>query len=210
MWLYAPVFPGHFFMVRLLLIRHAATDVTESGGLLGATDVDASPAGLTELARLFPLLGAYQPEKWYCSPLKRSVQTAEKLQQMGAVSDQPVKTDIRLREIDFGRWELKPFNEIEAEYPDLIKAWAQYDGFVFPGGEAVADFAGRVANVLDSCRKEGNKQIGVITHGGVIRTMICLALGMNVRNYLLFNVEPASLTIIDLYPEGGVLAGLNL
>ncbi|MCW5210022.1 histidine phosphatase family protein, partial [Desulfobulbus sp. US1] len=56
----------------------------------------------------------------------------------------------------------------------------------------------------------GTNTVAVVTHGGVIRTMICLALGISPRNYLLFDVQPASLTVLDLFSEGGVLRGLNL
>jgi len=40
--------------------------------------------------------------------------------------------------------------------------------------------------------------------------MICQALGLPANHYLLFNIRPATLTVLDLYSEGGVLSGLNL
>lgn len=196
-------------MVRLLLIRHAATDASEKNILLGSTDADASPSGLAQLERLPPLLRDYKPDNWYCSPMKRAIQTCEKLKSFGTI-ELPLVIDKRLREVDLGRWEQKSFSDIKAADPDLIPAWSEYDDFVFPGGESVADFAARVTDVLKDFRCSGDEEIGVVAHGGVIRKMICVALGLSVKNYLLFNVSPASLTIIDLYPEGGVLTGLNL
>ena len=195
-------------MVRLLLIRHAATEASAKKLLLGSTDIGVSSAGLQQLERL-PSLVRSNPESWYCSPMQRALQTAEKLQSFGVI-DQQCIVDERLKEIDFGRWEQKSFAEIEQSDPDLIPAWSQYDDFVFPGGETVAVFAGRVAEMLDVFRSTGEKQIGIVTHGGVIRNMICLSLGISTRNYMLFSVNPASLTIIDLYTEGGVLTGLNM
>jgi len=44
----------------------------------------------------------------------------------------------------------------------------------------------------------------------VIRSMICLALGLHPAKYLLFDVRPAALTVIDLHGARGVLTGLNL
>lgn len=196
-------------MVRLLLIRHAATEASENNILLGSTDAEASGQGLAQLDRLTPLLAEYKPDSWYCSPMLRAVQTAEKLEGFGSI-EQPFVIDKRLREVDLGRWEQKSFAEIKATDPDLIPAWSEYEDFVFPDGESVADFVVRVADVLESLRTLGAEEIGVIAHGGVIRKMICLGLGLSAKNYLLFNVFPASLTILDLYPEGGVLTGLNL
>ncbi len=196
-------------MVRLLLIRHAATVASENKLLLGSTDAGASDPGLLELERLQPLLEPYGPESWYCSPMLRVSQTADRLQSLGVVKKR-LHVDERLREIDFGRWEQKSFAEIQAADPGLLPGWSQYHDFVFPGGESVAGFIARVADVLKELRTSGEEQVAVITHGGVIRTMICLALGVSAKNYLLFNVDPGSLTILDVYSEGGVLSGLNL
>jgi alpha-ribazole phosphatase/probable phosphoglycerate mutase len=64
--------------------------------------------------------------------------------------------------------------------------------------------------MLDFFNALPEAKIGVMTHGGVIRTMICLALGLDAKNYLLFDVRPASLTVLELFDQGGVLSGLNL
>ena len=76
--------------------------------------------------------------------------------------------------------------------------------------EAVDDFIARIESRLTAFKGMKEKTIGVITHGGVIRTMICLALGLDARNYLLYSISPASLTVLDLYPEGGVLSRMNV
>ncbi|MCL7487420.1 MAG: histidine phosphatase family protein [Desulfobulbaceae bacterium] len=196
-------------MIRFLLIRHAATDASTDNLLLGSTDAEAHSSGMAQLNRLPGILEEYSPSLWFCSPMLRALQTAEQLRTLCGIK-QVFQVDARLREIDFGQWEQKSFAEIEKNDPDLIPAWSRYDDFVFPGGEAVAGFTGRVAEVLDELRADGSREIGIVTHGGVIRTMICLALGLSPRNYLLFSVLPSSLTVIDLYPEGGVLSALNV
>ena len=123
---------------------------------------------------------------------------------------QAAVVDERLREIDFGRWEMKSFAEIAATDQDLLPGWAEYTNFAFPGGEKVAAFCGRVAGVLADLRASAHQEIAVVTHGGVIRTLICLALGLSPKNYLLFDARPGSLAVLDLHPDGAVLTGLNL
>lgn len=196
-------------MVRLLLIRHAATAAAGENLLLGSTDDPASKPGMREIDRLRPLLAPYEPTAWYSSPMRRTVQTVGKLQELGAAHGK-VQFDERLREVDFGRWEKKRFDEIAENDPQLIQAWSGYRNFTFPDGEKVEAFIDRVAGVLDELRNAGSGVTAVVTHGGVIRTMICLGLGLDAKNYLLFAVRPASLTVLDMYPEGGVLTGLNL
>ena len=194
---------------RLLLIRHAETDAAKKKLLVGSTEVDAGEEGLEKLHRFKRILGSYAPEEWYCSPMNRALQTAEKIIDVCGL-DQEVRVDKRLREINFGRWEMRSFTDISLSDPDMVDDWAEYYSFIFPRGDAVADFQSRVADVFFALRRLPAKEVCVVTHGGVVRTMICLALGQSPKNYLLYNVRPGTLTVLDLYPEGGVLAGLNI
>lgn len=202
--------PRHCFMaVRLLLIRHAATAAADRKLLVGSTDVPASEAGLGEVARLPAVLRRFSPEAWYCSPLRRARQTAARLREADLRAPEFI-VDRRLREIDFGRWELKSFQEIAAAEPEAVRSWLEFDNFVFPGGEAIRSFEERINGFLADLHRSGAGEIGVVTHGGVIRVMICLALGLNPAGYLLFDVRPAAVTVIDLFGERGVLSGLNM
>jgi len=191
---------------QLFLLRHGPADV-EPGKLVGSTDVGLNGKGLERLAGLSRQLedvGA-----WYCSPMLRTRQTLDVVQQHINIR-QEICYDDRLREIDFGRWEMQNFTDISNADPGLIDSWTEYTNFVFPGGEAVGAFCDRVETMLQLFMAHDAETIGVITHGGVIRTLICLALGISVQNYLLFDVQPASLTVLELFDKGGVLKGLNL
>lgn len=191
---------------QLYLMRHGPT-IAAAGSLVGSTDVPLSGQGLE---RLTTLTGHRRDvDLWYCSPMLRTRQTVDALQHNGCDIGE-IRYDARLREIDFGRWEMKTFSDITASDPDCISGWNRYMDFVFPEGEAVNDFIRRVQEMLDLFTSTGSDRIVAMTHGGVIRTMICLALGISARNYLLFDVQPASLTILELFEEGGVLKALNL
>jgi len=194
---------------RLLLIRHAAIEGAERSLLVGASDVPASQKGLRDLQRLAGVLARFSPEAWFCSPLLRARQTCARLGEYCAPARTAV-VDERLREIDFGRWEMKSFAEIAAMDQDLMPGWAEYTDFTFPGGESVATFRSRVTGVLADLRASVHSEIAVVTHGGIIRTLICLALGLSPRNYLLFDVRPGTAAVLELYPDGAILAGLNL
>ncbi len=195
---------------RLFLLRHGPTSAP-SGCFVGRSDVPLSGQGLSRLANTADLLKDI--DSWYCSPMLRARQTLERLQKEGCPVDAPVYDD-RLREIDFGRWELQTFADIAAQDQEQFAAWNQYLDFVFPEGEAVAAFIQRVETMLAVFggmeSNTGTRTVAVVTHGGVIRTMICLALGISPRNYLLFDAQLASLTVLELFSEGGVLRGLNV
>lgn len=194
---------------RLLLIRHAAIEGAERSLLVGASDVPASQQGLRDLQRLAGVLARFSPEAWFCSPLLRARQSVALLGEYCETARTPV-VDERLREIDFGRWEMKSFAEIAAMDQDLIPGWSEYTHFTFPGGESVAAFCARAVSVLADLRASVHSEIAVVAHGGIIRTLICLALGLSPKNYLLFDVRPGTAAVLELYPDGAVLAGLNL
>jgi len=194
---------------KLILIRHADTGSYYRGRLVGATDVDADKNGLNDLKRLKSTLDKFSVATVYCSPLARARQTVERLQSLSSRFKE-IFFDERLREIDFGDWEMRNFQEIAKEYPEKLDSWARYTGFEFPGGESVASFVNRISQILAEFKNMDRENIVVVTHGGVIRTIICLALGIDVRHYLLFEILAGSLTILDMYEDGALLSGLNL
>ncbi len=191
---------------HLYLVRHGRCDV-EKGRLVGSTDQAVHPAHLEELRHLvtkLPLVDGH----CYCSPMRRTRQTLAWLREAGNFT-LACTWEEALREIDFGRWEMQTFAEISHQDPEMVAAWKGWSDFVFPGGEAVANFIGRLGHLLERLQESPWQNLVLITHGGVIRTLICLALGLAPCHYLLFDIRPASLTRIDLFSQGGVLRGLD-
>jgi alpha-ribazole phosphatase/probable phosphoglycerate mutase len=54
------------------------------------------------------------------------------------------------------------------------------------------------------------EKILIIAHGGIIRHLLCLLLGLDAEKYLLFEVKPGRVSSVQLYDEGGVLTGFNI
>ncbi len=189
--------------LRLHLLRHART-TAPSGTLVGATDVDLSDNGLLQARELAGRLPKELP--CLCSPMRRCRQTLDRLQARGVIAN--VVFDERLREMDFGDWEMKTFAEIAEKGTDM-NGWMEYHNFTFPGGESIPHFVSRLQDLLAELQTRPDEQVLILTHGGVIRTLLCLALGLDVKKYLLFNVLFASWSTIELYSDGGVLTALN-
>ncbi len=190
--------------MRIHLIRHGQT-IAPAGVMLGATDVALSPVGRQQAVNLAQRI----PENIFClcSPMLRAKQTLEHLLERGEMFSEVV-FDERLREMNFGDWEMQTFSEITAGEAD-ISGWLKYLDFTFPGGESVPDFVQRVKSVLDELQAGERDEVILICHGGVIRTMICLALNLDPQKYLLFQVDYCSWSILDMYSEGGILKTLN-
>ncbi len=195
---------------KLLLLRHAETGPRFRGRFLGSTDVAASREGLERLGRLQPLLEHYSPASWYCSPSTRAKQTEKTLRRIFSANHDTC-FDSLLQEIDFGDWEKQTFKEVARTQPHAVEEWLRRPlDFCFPGGESLGDFAGRMETVLHRLLSDPAEHILVITHGGVIRVIICLLLGLSPADYLLFEVEAGRMTLLDIFGTRGVLSGLNL
>jgi len=143
--------------VRLFLIRHPLPAVPP-GTCYGRTDLPLADDPAAHAAALRLLLPAAAP--LYASPLARCRRLAELLHPTPIV-------DERLREIDFGDWEMRPWDSLDRA---LLDAWAA-DPFHFvpPGGEAVADLRRRVAAFL----AELPEQAVLVAHAGVMK--VCAA-----------------------------------
>lgn len=193
--------------MRLLLARHGETGDRYSGRYIGATDLPLSARGREQAERLGSLLPA---EVALClvSPMRRAQETATIAL---AGRDCRLETLAALREIDFGRWEGLSFPEILARDPALVDEW-QRDAlaFQFPDGELTLSFWQRVREVLGSIVDLPEAEVLVICHGGVIRAMLCLLLGLPFSHYLSFAIRPAALTVLEIHGQRGVLQGFNL
>lgn len=189
---------------KIYLLRHG--DTGRQGCYIGSTDVPLSATGQQQVRDSARALRGKKIEQIFCSPMLRCRQTYAQL-------DLPIPYQVHelLREVDFGRWEGKTFAEIVADDAEAVAAWTNDPAhFCFPGGEALVDFHKRVAAIMKILNEENNKHILLVTHGGIIRHLLCLCLGIPLDKYLVFDVQPGSYSSLLLYPDGGVLTGMNL
>ncbi|MBM4033198.1 MAG: histidine phosphatase family protein [Planctomycetes bacterium] len=195
-------------MARLLLLaRHGSIGAACAGRYIGATDASLDVAGRRQASALAEVLKALGPQRCFSSPLRRAAETAELA---AAPLGLKVQLDPDLREVGFGLWEGKTFEEIQQAEPEAVNRWAADPaGFAFPGGERVCDFLARVHRAADRLAAAPGDVVLAVTHGGVVRAAICHLLGLPAHNYLLFGVKPASLTSIELFDGKGVLTGIN-
>lgn len=192
----------------LVLVRHGTTGPEFHDRYIGSTDIPLAPAGRGQIEDLIPFVSAINPVRCLCSPLKRAQDSAKILTKGLGLS---VETEADLREVDFGRWEGKCFSEIKALDPDLVEIWASQGTteFAFPEGESLGSFKARVRRAADRIAADSTERVLVVTHGGVIRMMICYLLGLPEDRYMAFETRPASVTVVELFEGKGILVGLS-
>ena len=188
----------------LYLLRHGSTGL--SGKFIGSTDIPISQDGAAEIHRSAGFLVAMGIQKVFCSPMLRCRQTAQLL-------SLPCTIEYKssLQEIDFGAWEKKSFQEICGEGQSLIDVWiSDYAQFGFPGGESIQQFLNRLSSFLKFLPTVPESSVLLITHGGVIRHLLCLLLEIPVTKYLSFDVKTGRYCSLEMYETGAVLTGFNL
>ncbi|MPN21094.1 Phosphoserine phosphatase 1 [bioreactor metagenome] len=157
---------------RILLIRHGELPKEYRDRLIGRTDPPLSEEGRVACRKLRGRIAKLAPEKFYCSPLRRAVET---LEAAGGNVSQAV-FDPRLCEMDFGKWENLLFDEImhhSDSSPEQMRIWAEEpEKFQFPGGESYGVFAQRIDAFLRNLYEDPAPVVAVVTHGGILMRMI--------------------------------------
>ena len=191
-------------MTRLLLIRHAEPDEDARGRCYGRLDVGLSPTGLASAERLAESLRPVQLDAVYVSPRLRAVQTANALGASRTVDD-------RLRELDFGQFEGRTYDEIEREQPEFFRSWMETPTLVrFPGGESYAELRERVAAAVDEIvAANDGRTVALVSHGGVIRAALAVALGLPDDRAFALDVGYARVSVVDWFGGTPVVRLVN-
>jgi broad specificity phosphatase PhoE len=197
----------------LHLIRHGRSD--QSATTIFQTqrgtqwDPPLDDVGREQARRLSVRLALLDPPPAavYCSPLRRTRETAAQYAERAGIE---VRYDDDLIEANIGEWEGLPFEEIVAGDEDilpLVRAsraiWSRA-----PGGEAFDAFQERVRRAIDAIlERHPDGDIVVICHGGVINAYLGPLLG--IRHEMFFIPENTSVSSIELDERGPRVRFLN-
>jgi probable phosphoglycerate mutase len=195
-------------VVRLMLVRHAATTWTAQGRFQGQTDIPLSPYGRRQVAALALRLRTETLHLLYASDLRRAWETAQAIATPHALR---VQAERRLREMAFGHWEGLTYAEIQQQDAQALAAWERDPLHTAPpGGETLLHMTERIRTAYVSIVADAQDQtIGIVAHGGPLQLLLCLALGLPPQAYWQFAVAPASLSELCVYAQGAILTHLN-
>lgn len=149
--------------MELVFIRHTSVDVAP-GTCYGQTDVPLRNSFEEEAAEVVRQLHPIEQEGPFdailTSPLTRCTRLA------GFCGYGDAARDNRLKETDFGQWEMCRWDEIDS--PHLQRWFDDWQHVPAPGGESLADQLRRVGEVIEELRSQGHKRVLLFAHGGVI------------------------------------------
>ena len=176
---------------RLVIMRHGETVDNAAGIWQGHRDSPLSAVGLAQAERAAPVVAGLEPAVIVSSDLQRAAITAD---HVAAVTGQPVRRDVRLREVDVGDWGGCSGAEVRERDPELMAAMGRGED-VRRGrtGETIAELARRTRAALDEI-------IDGLDPGG-LALVVCH--GVTSR------AGVASLLVLDQMLAGRILWGLD-
>ena len=154
-------------MTEIIIIRHGETEWNQTGRFQGQSDVPLSAQGRAQAAALGRNLVAEHVDAVYASDLSRAMETAAPLADRYGLDVIP---DPLLRELHFGRWEGRFFNEINEETPDMMKMFYRNPEEVnIPESEPFADFQRRVSRrVREIAAAHRHERVVLVSHGAAV------------------------------------------
>ncbi len=176
------------------LLRHGETQ--GGPGFFGSTDIPLTEYGCTQMWAATESNDC----RWnhiITSPLSRCTKFAHALQQRYTI---PVKQDARIREIHFGDWEeCFPAELAQIDAESLTRFWNNPVKFPPPNAECLMDFEKRVLSAWhDITAQYADQNILLVTHGGVIRIILCHILQHPVERLLEIEVCHAAMRRIQV------------
>lgn len=142
--------------MTIYLIRHGKTEANEKQLYCGSTDLPLSETGRLELKNIIYNI---KNVHFITSGMKRTNETLKIL-----FGDVPYEVDVRLREVDFGVFEMHSYEELK-EFHEY-QAWLNGDNEanIPPKGESCVQMKQRVLEAFCEIKQD----VCIITHGGVI------------------------------------------
>ena len=160
---------------------------------MGRSQVPLGADGIQQIEKIAPLIATLELDAIYTSPLRRAVQTAKLV---AAGTKLSICKCEGLNEIAFGEWTGQHFDEIDNElYRRFIKSPATT---LLPGGETISDVQRRGLKVIDEASREvpGGRFL-FVSHGDVIRAILCHYMKLPLHEYRRLRVDNGSLSALQ-------------
>ena len=186
---------------RLVLVRHAEAEGNFTRVFHGWTDSEITPKGHTQAKLAAERLKDVPLDVLYSSSLRRTRQTAGYIAE---VKQLPIIPSDKLKEINGGDWERMPWEVLPERWPTAYYTWENEPHIhQMPNGESMEEFQKRLLDeIMLIMENNRGKNIGIITHGTAIRTLMAAFRHMdldemqNIRWY-----DNTAITIVD-YENG--------
>ncbi len=187
---------------RFIIVRHGEAYGNIIRIFHGQYNSELTEDGHIQAKRAALFLKNYKIDHIYSSDLNRTLSTAAYIAKDRGIE---IKTDRRLREIDGGKWENVPWDELPGLFPESYSHWENDIAKTqMPDGESVRQMFERTKSALsDIAAAHPGETVCVVTHGTVLRALVCLWRGIELDDMQKMPwFDNASITIVDYTSDG--------
>ncbi len=183
--------------MKCYLVRHGQTSWNDTHRFQGWLDIELDTIGMLQAKMLADYFKAEKIKHIYSSDLSRARKTAQLIQQK---TESPMTISKNLRELNVGKWEGLTWDEITADFTEEEKL---NEAHVFEmggsGGETLTQFQERILESFNQIiSRESDQDIMIVTHGGVIRVLLCHILGCDISQRNALKIDNGSISILEI------------
>lgn len=189
-------------MTRLIFVRHGEALGNIERVFHGFTNSALTENGRRQAERLAQRLADEPIDVIYSSDLTRAFETAQAVAERKGME---VIIDERFREINGGKWEDVPWDDLPVLFPEAFGHWLdEPHRLQIPEGESMAAFQERLIAAVDSVVKQhSGKNICIATHGTAIRVLLCYFYGRTLEELNTVQwCDNASITVVEHDEKG--------
>ena len=181
---------------RIILARHGQTEWNKEFKFQGKTNVQLTETGKQQAHALASRLESWPPEVIYTSPLDRAVYTAQSIADRHNLK--PIMLS-ELQEIDFGSWEGQSISMLDKEQHETFALW-RADPFFNPpsGAESWEKLHTRLSRAVKIFLDGSFKRIVVISHGGIMRALYAVFVGLNPHKVWNMDVSNCAMSGVEM------------
>src|SRR5258708_33650772 len=179
-----------------LFMRHGETQWNREGRVMGRNPIELDVDGRAQVEAAIPIARLLKPELIVTSPLIRAHQSAEII--AAGVGRVPVIEDLQLAEVQYGRWEGMIYDDL---LDDVDYAQYREDPLTSPtpGGETIEQVQARgVEAVYRAIAANPGRRILFVSHGDIIRTVLCKVMGLGLEHFRRIRVDNATVSAVQL------------
>jgi len=199
---------------RIFLIRHGETNWNKEGRFQGQIDIPLNNNGKEQARKTCEYLKDINFNKAFSSSMNRPYETAQIILENNKEL-KIIKID-SLAEISHGLWEGKLEEEINQEWPNLLKNWHDKpEEVVMPEGESIRDVSKRSTNAFQKiCLSQKDNDLTLlVAHDAVNKTIVCNIFGIDCSNIWMIKQGNGGITVIDIFNDphkDPVISALNI
>ncbi len=172
--------------MEIYLIRHTTPNIGK-GICYGQSDLGVTSSFDTEVAQIHTQIPIQEISTVYSSPLQRCKLLANTF-------SKPVICDNRLKELNFGDWELQAWDDIPKEQ---LQPWMNdFVNVTVPNGESYIMLQQRILEFYASLDLSSKEKIIVVSHAGPLRALLAHLQNITLKDS--FNIKIAYAEVFSI------------